>query len=226
MARPQLSEPHYKLVLRGGVYYAKWWRTGAWHRKSLKTADEIVARDRLALLSAPPVSISTSVQAALQWRKKRTCDKGAIGEAIAMAWLLDLGASVFIPWGHDHRCDLVISHGNIFRSVQIKVGCPTKNGLVVNVARSQYSLRGRSTRVLLPSECDLLIAYCPSSGECYFTQVTGVHKYRLYAADKLTSLAPLFEATPPDPESAISVASSPIACAASSALPAIAVAAS
>jgi integrase len=51
MARPRLEQPRYRLVVREGRYYVRWWREG-WHRISARTADRREAERFLAQLVA------------------------------------------------------------------------------------------------------------------------------------------------------------------------------
>jgi integrase len=68
MARPRLKQPRYRLVLRDGRFYVRWWSNG-WHRVSARTADRREAERFLAQLVAgtlePPAPEQPTIGAIL-----------------------------------------------------------------------------------------------------------------------------------------------------------------
>lgn len=190
MARPRLKAPKFKLSLRGKKYYATWWWDGAARRKSLETSDEQVAGERL---SAMQPDSANPTQAWTAWEtRKRPSHKGGIAEAKAMVRLLQLGADVFVPWGHDHRSDFVVAHGASVQRVQVKAAQPRSSYIRIP-ATSVRTIKGKiATLVLQPHECDIIIGYCPKTDDCYASRVSGAVEYRVSPADRLVSIDQIF----------------------------------
>ena len=96
-----------------------------------------------------------------------TKDKGDISEAMILARLLQLGKKVAIPFGENHRYDLLIDDDGEFTRVQCKTarihkGCVVFNARSTN-ARISTNYRG---------EADLFIVYCPQIEKFYQVAVT------------------------------------------------------
>jgi hypothetical protein len=191
MARPRLKTPRFKLRLRGRRFYATWWWDGAEHRKSLETSDEQIAAERLAAMQ--PDGLNPK-QAWAAWEtRNRPSHKGGIAEAKAMVRLLQLGADVFTPWGHDHRSDFIIGHGAKLKRVQVKAAQPRSSYIRIPATSVRYRRGKIATTVLQPHECDLIVGYCPTTDDLYFSVVTGAVEYRASADNRLVSLAQIFE---------------------------------
>ena len=95
-----------------------------------------------------------------------TKDKGDISEAMVLARLLQLGKKVAIPFGENHRYDLLIDDGGVFtrvrcKTARIRKGCVVFNARSTN-ARISMNYRG---------EADLFIAYCPQIEKFYQVDV-------------------------------------------------------
>lgn len=56
-----------------------------------------------------------------------TKKKGAIAETKMLAYLIERGFNVSIPWGEDIRYDLVSEKEGVFKRIQVKYVTP-KNG--------------------------------------------------------------------------------------------------
>jgi PD-(D/E)XK endonuclease len=191
MPRPRLKEPRIKLIRRGNIYYARWWWDGAWQRKSLDTNDEHIAVERLGELQ----QISPNpIQAVASWRNRdRTSHKGCIAEAKALVRLLQLGADVFVPWGHDHRADFVIASGRRLKRIQVKAARESRSHISIS-ALSVRTVKGRYCySILKPDECDVIMGYCPVTDDCYIAKVTGAREYRVGDEQKVASLDAIFD---------------------------------
>lgn len=186
MARPKLKQPNYKLQLRGSIFYAQWWQNGQWNRRSLETSDEDVASERLGAFSKAVPDPSFSMAS---WSSHtRPSHKGLVSETKAILRLLELGADVFIPWGHDNKADIVAGRGGVLKRIQVKTARIRGRGIFVRAA-SILLREGKATSVIVqPSECDFIIAYSPQHDECFSCPVTGLLEYRLSVERPLKNL--------------------------------------
>jgi hypothetical protein len=97
MARPRNITPNLKMVSRAGRFYARWWESGAWRRKSLHTGDRELAESRFRAMAgtmpAPAIALAA-------WdRSKLPSHRGLISETKVVLRLLELGGEVFTAWG-------------------------------------------------------------------------------------------------------------------------------
>jgi hypothetical protein len=91
-------------------------------------------------------------------------------EAIVLAELVKRGHKVLIPFGVNHRYDLVIDQGNRFVRAQCKTG-RLRRGCVIFHARS---IRSNTRGVLYRpyhDEVDLFLVYCPQTERVYAVPV-------------------------------------------------------
>ena len=62
-------------------------------------------------------------------------EQGDIGERSALCWLIDQGATVYLPFGHSPDVDLVAGFGNQFVRVQVKTSnCIQKGRYAITLA--------------------------------------------------------------------------------------------
>ncbi len=62
-------------------------------------------------------------------RRAISCrEQGDIGERSALAWLVDHGAKVYLPFGHSPDADLVADFGDRLSRVQVKTSTVVRNG--------------------------------------------------------------------------------------------------
>lgn len=97
-------------------------------------------------------------------------DVGQRTEAVVLAELVKRGHRVLIPFGHNHRYDLVLDLGQRFVRVQCKTarvedGCVTFNCRSVRVNTKRVYLRDYR------GDADLFIAYCPQTDRVYAVPV-------------------------------------------------------
>ena len=195
MARPKKDYQKYSLARRdAGVYYAQWWQDGRTQRKSLRTRDLATAQAVLAEFhrQAPDPEESMAAWAA----NTRSTGRGLISETRVLLRLIELGAEVFVPWGHDHKADLVLIHSGVTQRVQVK-SVYTKDGRsVVKASSVIYRQRRAIAKVIQPGDVDLIAAFCPARCECFVTPVTGKGEYLLPNMRPLKSLSDLLVAAP------------------------------
>jgi len=101
-----------------------------------------------------------------------TKGKGDQTEGIVLAALLCLGKSVLLPFGENHRYDLVVEDGERFLRVQCKTG-RLRDGVIKFNTASTHGHRG-GARVSYRGQVDLFGVYCPDTGKTYFVPVMDV----------------------------------------------------
>ncbi len=99
-------------------------------------------------------------------------DVGQRTEAIVLARLVALGHDVLVPWGHNHRYDLVVDLGDRMLRVQCKTG-RLKDGVI---EFNTLSVRTNTERWLVRSydgEADVFAVSCPETKGVYLVPVEG-----------------------------------------------------
>jgi PD-(D/E)XK nuclease superfamily protein len=103
---------------------------------------------------------------------------GSTTEAVVLAEFLKAGYRVLLPFGEDHRYDLVIEAGGHFLRVQCKTASPCGNGDRSCVRFHAYSHRftgGKfSGREAYAGQADLFAAYSPDTQQVYVLPVDEV----------------------------------------------------
>ena len=97
-------------------------------------------------------------------------DVGQRTEAIIVAELVKRGHKVLIPFGTNHRYDLVLELGDRFIRVQCKTGRLRSGVIQFNTV----SVRSNTTRAITRpyhGEADLFLVYCPDTGRVYAVDV-------------------------------------------------------
>jgi hypothetical protein len=97
-------------------------------------------------------------------------DVGQRTEAVVLAELVKRGHRVLIPFGHNHRYDLVLDLGDQFVRVQCKTA-RLDDGCVLFNCRS---IRGNTKRNYCRDyrgDADLFLAYCPQVDRVYAVPV-------------------------------------------------------
>lgn len=92
-------------------------------------------------------------------------------EAIILAELVKRGYRVLLPFGVNHRYDMVIhNEDGTFTRVQCKTGC-LRNGAISFQARSvQSNTKAAKTR-RYDGEADIFLVYCPDTDKVYRLEV-------------------------------------------------------
>jgi len=97
-----------------------------------------------------------------------TKQKGSIAEAKVLAYLVDKGYRVFVPWGEDHRFDLLCETKGVFQRIQVKYVSP-KNGCIEIPLRS---MNNWNTIRYSSENVDIIAAYNPENDKIYFIPLT------------------------------------------------------
>jgi hypothetical protein len=90
--------------------------------------------------------------------------KGAVAEAKVLSYLISKGYQVFVPWGEDHRFDLLCEINGCFKRIQVKYVTPKNAGIDVPLR----SANNWSTIRYTPKNVDLIAAYNPENDKIYF----------------------------------------------------------
>jgi PD-(D/E)XK nuclease superfamily protein len=98
--------------------------------------------------------------------KRNTKRKGDLSELRLMHDLVRAGYLISVPFGEDHRYDLVIEKDGKFASVQVKTG-RLRNGCVRFNCFSSHSHRGGSACRLYTGEIDYFGVYCRQLDSSY-----------------------------------------------------------
>lgn len=96
-----------------------------------------------------------------------TKKKGAIAETKVLAYLIERGFNVSIPWGEDIRYDLVSEKEGVFKRIQVKYVTP-KNGRLDVFQRSKNNW---NTIKYTPKDIDITAVYDPKNDNTYFIPI-------------------------------------------------------
>jgi len=111
-------------------------------------------------LLVPPATLS-----------RHPVDVGERSEAIVLAELVKRGHRVLIPYGNNHRYDLVIDVGGRFLKAQCKTGC-LRDGVI---RFNTVSTRVNTVRTFITpydaDQIDVFLIYCPDTGQVYALDV-------------------------------------------------------
>jgi len=102
--------------------------------------------------------------------KRNTKRTGDISELRLMHDLVRVGYLVSIPFGEDHRYDLVIEKDGQFASVQVKTGRLRKGSVLFNCF-SSHTHRGGSACRMYTGEIDFFGIYCPDTDATYLVPI-------------------------------------------------------
>lgn len=105
---------------------------------------------------------------------KHPVDIGLRSELAITNRLVQLGHAVFLPVGHNHRCDLLVDAGGArFLRVQCKTG-RLRDGMIVFNTVSVRSNRRDVRRKAYTGEVDAFAVWCPQNGRAYLIPVEEV----------------------------------------------------
>jgi hypothetical protein len=102
--------------------------------------------------------------------KRNTKRKGDLSELRVMHDLVRAGYLVSVPFGEDHRYDLVIEKDGKFESVQVKTG-RLRNGVVLFNCYSSHTHRGGAACRMYTGEIDYFGVYCPDLDSTYLIPI-------------------------------------------------------
>ena len=97
-------------------------------------------------------------------------DVGQRTEAIILAELVRRGYRVLVPYGTNHRYDLVVDTGTRFLRVQCKTGRLRDDGVCFKTASSRANTLRAFARPY-DGEIDLFLVYCPDTDRVYALDV-------------------------------------------------------
>jgi hypothetical protein len=97
-------------------------------------------------------------------------DVGQRTEAVVLAELVKRGHRVLIPYGTNHRYDLVVDTGERFIRVQCKSGRLRAGRICFRTASSRANTLRAFSRSY-DGEIDLFLVYCPETGRIYAVDV-------------------------------------------------------
>ena len=106
-------------------------------------------------------------------------DVGQRSEAAILAQLVKRGCRVLLPFGVNHRYDLVLDTGQGFLKVQCKTG-RLRDGAIRFSAQSVQSNRVRTRTKAYVGEVDLFAVYCPDTDRVYVVPVDEVPATEMY----------------------------------------------
>ena len=94
-------------------------------------------------------------------------DVGERSEAIIFAELVKRGHRVLIPYGTNHRYDMVIDIGGRFLRAQCKTGRLRRGVIRFNTASSQANTLRAYQTPYNAEQIDLFLIYCPDTDRVY-----------------------------------------------------------
>jgi len=103
--------------------------------------------------------------------KRDTKRVGDISEAVVIAEFVKAGYYVSIPFGENHRYDLIVERDNVLSRIQVKTG-RLRRGVVIFNCCSSHAHRGARSRPYTSVEIDYYAVYCPQTGETYLVPVS------------------------------------------------------
>jgi hypothetical protein len=98
-------------------------------------------------------------------------DVGERSEAIIFAELVKRGHQVLIPYGTNHRYDIVIDVGGRFLRAQCKTGRLRKGTIIFATASTRANTLRAYTKPYDADQIDLFLIYCPETDRVYALDV-------------------------------------------------------
>lgn len=93
-------------------------------------------------------------------------DVGQRTEAIVLAELVRRGYRVLLPFGSNHRYDLVVDVGGRFLRIQCKTGRLRKGSVLFSAQSTRVNTQATFRRTY-EGEIDYFAVYCPETGGVY-----------------------------------------------------------
>jgi PD-(D/E)XK endonuclease len=98
-------------------------------------------------------------------------DVGERSEAIILAELVKRGHRVLVPYGTNHRYDLVIDTGTRFLRAQCKTGRLRQGVIKFNTASTRANTLRAYTKPYNSGQIELFLIYCPETERVYALDV-------------------------------------------------------
>jgi len=105
--------------------------------------------------------------------KRNTKSIGDASEATMIGILVRAGCLVSIPFGENHRYDLVAEIGGALKRIQVKTG-RLRKGVVLFNCCSTHGHRGHPNRPYTGNEIDYYGVFCPELGSAYLVPIAAV----------------------------------------------------
>lgn len=109
--------------------------------------------------------------------KRNTKRVGDLSELRVMHDLVKAGYLVSIPFGEDHRYDLIVEKDFVLSRVQVKTG-RLRNGVILFNCYSSHSHRAGPSCRLYSGEVDFFGVFCPDTDSTYLLPLTDIAVYR------------------------------------------------
>lgn len=100
-------------------------------------------------------------------------DVGLRSELALANAFVQLGYAVFLPVGHNHRCDLVVEHGERLLRVQCKTG-RLRDGVIKFNTVSVRCNTNNTVRRSYEGEVDGFAVWCPQNRSGYYVPIEEV----------------------------------------------------
>ena len=121
------------------------------------------------LIAKPEIAAPAAAQARKRFpdrpAKRDTKTKGDASEMRVILALSEAGYAVSIPFGENHRYDLIADDGSRLLRVQVKTG-RLRGGVIKYSCSSSHAHRGGYRRSYF-GEIELLAVYCPQTRKVY-----------------------------------------------------------
>jgi hypothetical protein len=102
--------------------------------------------------------------------KRDTKSVGDVSEAMMIGIFVKAGYLVSIPFGENHRYDLIIDGDDGLKKVQVKTG-RLRNGAVLYNCCSTHTHRGGPASRPYAGEVDFFAVYCPDTESAYLVPI-------------------------------------------------------
>lgn len=107
-----------------------------------------------------------------QLKKRDTKSVGDLSEVVVLYALARLGHYVSVPWGENHRYDLIVEIDGSLKRVQVKTGRLRMGSILFN-AYSSHAHRGQPARSYR-GDADYFGVYCPEVQRVFLVPVGDV----------------------------------------------------
>ena len=110
-----------------------------------------------------------------QLQKRDTKSIGDRSEAMVLAAFVIMGYHISVPWGENHRYDLIVEKGNRLLRIQVKTGRLRMGSILFN-AHSSHAHRNGASRNYR-GDADYFGVYCPDVQRVFLVPVEDVKEH-------------------------------------------------
>lgn len=115
----------------------------------------------------PPEEALVTEERALPAQPRDTKSIGDISEAFVISQLVKRGYLVSIPFGENHRYDIIADDGNRLLRIQVKTGRLRGDIIHFKSSSSHYHRRGPHKLRSYRGQIEYLAVFCPGNGKVY-----------------------------------------------------------